>query len=231
MTRRGGPVRSWLAWEAGCLAECVLWWFVVPAAVAFIWLVSFAGDLVVVSTWLYGIAIAVLVVAFLVVLCTALFGHLRAKKMAAVVRSEVNETNPLTRASPRSVERADSPAHLGRSVIAAREFTVTKEYFEDLIGDPDAQGRYDQEYRYWDYRFIFGDRSYRARIYTDEPGRASVFRTDSSDFPLDDPPEREQLRAIRSHLEAEPLPRVDGRHTQILVFGKSDAYVWARLDG
>jgi hypothetical protein len=223
-------VRSWLAWEAGCLAEFVFWWLVVPAAVAFIWLVLFAGDLVVVSTWLYGIVIAVLVVASLVVLCTALFGHLRAKKMAAVVKSEVNEANPLTRASHRSVERADSPAHFGRSVSVMRDFTVTKEYFEDIIDVPSEQG-HGEEYRYWDYTFDFGNRAYRARVYTDEPERASVFRTDSSDFPLDDPPEREQLRAIRSHLEAEPLPRVDGRHTQILVFGKSDAYVWAGLDG
>jgi hypothetical protein len=53
------------------------------------------------------------------------------------------------------------------------DFEVTKEYREDL-GEQDAEGYYDFEYRYWVISFDFRDRTYKARIYTDRPREASI---------------------------------------------------------
>jgi hypothetical protein len=53
------------------------------------------------------------------------------------------------------------------------DFEVAKEYREDL-GETDADGHHDYEYRYWHITFDFGDRSYFARIYTDTSDEASV---------------------------------------------------------
>jgi hypothetical protein len=61
----------------------------------------------------------------------------------------------------------------GGDTAGSGEPVVTKAYFEDLSGDPD-----DEEYRYWDYTFDFGDRAYLARVYTDEPEVAYVDRID-----------------------------------------------------
>jgi len=81
--RERQPVVSWLAWGASCLGEALLLLYILPAAVAFLWLVFFAGDLVVISTWLYVVVILLLVVAPLAVLFTATLGYLRAKGPAA----------------------------------------------------------------------------------------------------------------------------------------------------
>jgi hypothetical protein len=53
------------------------------------------------------------------------------------------------------------------------DFEVTKEYREDL-GEQDAEGNYDYEYRYWDITFDFSDRKYTGRVYTDTPDEASI---------------------------------------------------------
>jgi len=81
--RERQPVVSWLAWGASCLGEALLLLYILPAAVAFLWLVFFAGDLVVISTWLYVVVILLLVVAPLAVLFTATLGCFRAKRAAA----------------------------------------------------------------------------------------------------------------------------------------------------
>lgn len=51
-----------------------------------------------------------------------------------------------------------------------READVSKEYHEDVVDE------IDEEYRWWEYAFDFGDRRYRARVYTDEPAIAHVDR-------------------------------------------------------
>jgi hypothetical protein len=106
--------------------------------------------------------------------------------------------------------------------IQMQQPTVTKEYREDRV-DPD--GGHGEEYRYWDYTFDFGERSYRARVYTDEPSSAGVFRLDreSAWFPLGESSERDYLRAIRRHLSA------DGWNVEIRVLGK-EGYVSVPLD-
>jgi hypothetical protein len=78
---------------------------------------------------------------------------------------------------------------------------VTKEYKEEL-GGRDAAGFYDYAYRYWEYIFEFGDRSYRVRLYTDEPDVAYVTGPTRWTEALRDP----YLRAIARHLGADAGP-------------------------
>ena len=54
---------------------------------------------------------------------------------------------------------------------------VTKEYVEDL-GERDEDGVYDYAYRYWNYHIDLDGRTYRARIYLDEPDEANVMHVD-----------------------------------------------------
>ena len=56
-------------------------------------LVLFGGDVVVVSSWLVGALVLVFVVAPLLVLFTATFGHLRAKRTASEreIRDELEQ--------------------------------------------------------------------------------------------------------------------------------------------
>ena len=100
--------------------------------------------------------------------------------------------------------------------------TVTKEYLEDIV---DPNGGHGCEYRYWDYWFDFGKRKYRARVHTDEPNHANVFRLDiqSPHFPLDDPSEKDYLQVIRRHLSA------DGWNVEVRVLRK-EGYVSVALD-
>jgi hypothetical protein len=84
------------------------------------------------------------------------------------------------------------------------DFKVTKEYCEDL-GEKDADGYYDYEYRYWDITFDFGDRSYFARIYTDRTDEASV----SGPLRTADEKSRGDLEAMARYLvEVEAVKRV-----------------------
>jgi hypothetical protein len=72
---------------------------------------------------------------------------------------------------------------------------VTKEYREDL-GERNAEGSYDYEYRYWIYWFDFDGRRYRARIHTDDPSNASVMEIGSGRTAACG----EDLRVIASYL-------------------------------
>ena len=97
----------------------------------------------------------------------------------------------------------------------------TKKYFEDLAGD--------EEYRYWDYTFDFGDREYLARVYTDEPEVAYVDRIDAGSVDDDavevdgaeadltgevgavqrqDPVERRNLRKVLRRLVEDDWPKI-----------------------
>jgi hypothetical protein len=118
---------------------------------------------------------------------------------------------------------AATPTSSTETQAAAKQPTVTKKYFEDIIGDPEEP---EEEYRYWDYRFTFErGRTYRARIYTDTPDEANVFRLDikSPLFPVDDPSERAYLRVIRRVLAT------DGWHVDISVL-RDEGYVTVALD-
>jgi hypothetical protein len=59
------------------------------------------------------------------------------------------------------------------------EPVVTKEYLED-VGERDADGFYNYEYRYWVYSFDIDGRKYGARVYTTSPDEADVMDLDSS---------------------------------------------------
>jgi len=76
---------------------------------------------------------------------------------------------------------------------------VSKEYREDL-GERDADGFYDYEYRYWNYWFDFGDRRYRARIYTDSDDEASVMEMDGGRHERYE----DDIRTIAAHLRSDP---------------------------
>jgi hypothetical protein len=82
---------------------------------------------------------------------------------------------------------------------------VTKEYKED-VGERDAEGFYDYVYRYWEYIFDFGDRLYRARIYTDEPEAAMVTALGSTEMRWSEAATNPDLRAIADHLKADVDP-------------------------
>jgi hypothetical protein len=78
------------------------------------------------------------------------------------------------------------------------EPVVAKEYVEDL-GEQDSNGLFDYAYRYWLYRFDLDGRTYRARVYTDEPEEASVMGMDGTRHPEHD----DDLRAIGEYLRRE----------------------------
>lgn len=88
-----------------------------------------------------------------------------------------------------------------------RKPIVTKKYLEDLIGESDANGNYEEEYRYWDYTFDFGDRQYKVRVYTDEPETAYVDRHEGVLQP-ENQAERADLRAVRRHLKTDGWPKI-----------------------
>lgn len=98
MTSSDRPFRTWLISELGCLGELLLWWYVVPCAVAFLYLVFLAGDLVVVSAWVTGVVLLAFVVAPLVVVFTAGFGYVRAKRRAQELLHEADDTGTSGRA-------------------------------------------------------------------------------------------------------------------------------------
>jgi hypothetical protein len=75
---------------------------------------------------------------------------------------------------------------------------VKKEYREDL-GEQDADGYYDYEYRYWVYWFDLDGRNYRARVYTDTPKQADIDGMDGTRHPQYD----EDLRVIGAYLRDE----------------------------
>jgi hypothetical protein len=78
------------------------------------------------------------------------------------------------------------------------ELIVRKEYCEDL-GEQDEDGYYDYAYRYWVYWFDLDGRTYRARIYTDEPREADVMDLDGTRHPEYE----EDLRIIGAYLRDE----------------------------
>jgi hypothetical protein len=96
---------------------------------------------------------------------------------------------------------------------AATKPVVTKKYREDILSDQDADA---PDYRYWDYTFEFGDRSYLARVYTDEPEVAYVSPLGADGeameevgaLKLRDPVERANLRTMRRHLTQDGWPRI-----------------------
>ena len=108
-----------------------------------------------------------------------------------------------------SRSRVDTKASTVAQGQAMREPIVTKKYLEDLVGEPDAAGDYEQEYRYWDYAFDFGDRQYRVRVYTDEPETAYVDRREGLGvLQPENQSERANLRAMRRHLRTDAWPRI-----------------------
>ena len=81
---------------------------------------------------------------------------------------------------------------------------VTKEYKKDFV-EPDAEG-YDEVYRYWEYTFDFGERLYRARIYTDEPEIAYVIGLGGTETRWSEAATDPFLRAIADQLKADVGP-------------------------
>jgi hypothetical protein len=95
----------------------------------------------------------------------------------------------------------------------APEPLVAKVYREDLLSEDNSE---DDDYRYWDYTFDFGDRKYLARVYTDEPESAYVDLLSADGLPSEEPGalrrpdtvERANLRAILRHLAKDGWPRI-----------------------
>jgi hypothetical protein len=78
------------------------------------------------------------------------------------------------------------------TVGGVAEPRVTKEFCEE----PAEPGVVDFDYSHWVYWFDFGDRKYRARIYLDEPGEASVMHLTHPKPPQYD----DDLRVVAAHL-------------------------------
>jgi hypothetical protein len=94
---------------------------------------------------------------------------------------------------------------------------VSKEYKDDR-GERVAEGFYDYTYTYWEYSFDFGDRRYRARIYTDEPQIAAVVGLGATETRWSEAPTDPYLRAIADHLES------DVGRVEISILGPSGGY-------
>jgi hypothetical protein len=111
--------------------------------------------------------------------------------------------------SAEPAERASSNPAPETSAAATTKPVVTKEYVEDRV-----EGG--EEYLYWDLTFDFGDRTYLARVYTDEPEVAyvdlmhvdGVEADDLGAIQSHDPVERANLRTIRRHLSRDGWPKV-----------------------
>jgi hypothetical protein len=76
--------------------------------------------------------------------------------------------------------------------------TVKKEYREDL-GERDADGYYDYEYRYWAYSFNLDGRNYGATVYTHTPKEAYVNGMDGTRHPEHE----DDLRIVGAYLRDE----------------------------
>ena len=111
--------------------------------------------------------------------------------------------------SAEPVERATSSRSTDASAAATSKPVVTREYVEDRV-----EGG--EEYLYCDLTFDFGDRTYLARVYTDEPEVAyvdlmhvdGVEADDIGAIQSRDPVERANLRTIRRHLTRDGWPNV-----------------------
>jgi len=98
VSQRTKPIRTGIAAAAGCLAEFLFWWYVVPFAIVLVYIAVFDPTLfglVTISPVVFYGVIIVIVVAVLVVLLTTTIGYLRAKQ-AAVERELRDGDDPPT---------------------------------------------------------------------------------------------------------------------------------------
>lgn len=98
---------------------------------------------------------------------------------------------------------------------------VSKEYREEIV----EEGT-ELEYRWWQYVFDFGDRRYRARLYTDEPTVAYVLMLSGGwRARIRWWRRRSYLRAIRDHLTVDT-----GRRIEVHILGGPHGYKQVDLD-
>ena len=87
VSRHAKPNRSGIAAAAGCLAELLVWWVILPCAIAFMVAAYYFSPVGFIGV------IIVIVVAACAVLLTATVGYLRAKR-AAIERQMRDEEDP-----------------------------------------------------------------------------------------------------------------------------------------
>ena len=92
MSQRTRPILAGIAAAAGCLGDFVLWWIVVPCAIAFMVAAYYLSPV------LFFGSIIVTVVAVGVVLLTTTVGYLRAKR--AVIERQIRDEEDPSAESP-----------------------------------------------------------------------------------------------------------------------------------